>query len=51
MLKNAHLLCSLQRILGAPVNGISHSSTCICLPAEASAQAGAFLSILKKPLF
>jgi hypothetical protein len=34
------------RISGAPANGISQSSTCICLPAEASAQAGAFLSVL-----
>jgi hypothetical protein len=60
MLKKAHLLrslhpsslqrtykyASLLRISGAPANGISQSSTCICLPAEASAQAGAFLSIL-----
>jgi hypothetical protein len=30
------------------VNGISQGSTCICLPAEASAQAGAFLISLKK---
>ena len=36
---------------GAPASGISQSSTCICLPAEASAQAGAFLSSLKKSLF
>jgi hypothetical protein len=65
MLKNAHLLrsphpsslrrarkyASLLRISGAPANGISQSSTCICLLAEASAQAGAFLSILGKTSF
>jgi len=34
-----------------PVNGISQSSTCICLPAEASAQAGAFLISLRKYKF
>jgi hypothetical protein len=33
------------------VNGISQSSTCICLPAEASAQAGAFLISLQKMIF
>ena len=32
-------------------SGISQSSTCICLPAEASAQAGAFLSSLKNSFF
>jgi len=31
--------------------GISQSSTCICLPAEASAQAGAFLTSLQKKTF
>jgi hypothetical protein len=31
--------------------GISQSSTCICLPAEASAQAGAFLISLQKKTF
>jgi hypothetical protein len=39
------------RISGAPANGISQSSTCICLPAEALAQAGAFLSNLGKVTF
>jgi hypothetical protein len=37
--------------LGAPAGGISQSSTCICLPAEASAQAGAFLISLGKKSF
>ena len=40
------------RILGAPAgSGISQGSTCICLPAEASAQAGAFLSSPRKLTF
>jgi len=39
------------RISGAPAGGISQSSTCICLPAEASAQAGPFLSNLEKMTF
>jgi hypothetical protein len=34
-----------------PQGGISQSSTCICLPAEASAQAGAFLISLQKMTF
>jgi hypothetical protein len=32
----------IDRISVPPQNGISQSSTCICLPAEASAQAGPF---------
>ena len=36
---------------GLPANGISQSSTCICLPAEASAQAGPFLSNLEDMTF
>jgi hypothetical protein len=34
-----------------PQSGISQSSTCICLPAEALAQAGPFLSNLEKMTF
>jgi hypothetical protein len=30
---------------------LCQSSTCICLPAEASAKAGAFLSILEEAIF
>jgi len=65
ILKNAHLrrsprpsslqrtpkYVSLPRTSGAPADGISQSSTCICLPPEASAQAGAFLSILQRNHF
>jgi hypothetical protein len=65
LLKNGHLLrfpypsslrrtakyASLLRNSGAPAGGISQSSTCICLPAEASAQAGPFLGNLEKKTF
>jgi len=65
LLKNGHLLrfphpsslrctakyASLLGISGAPAGGISQSSTCICLPAEASAQAGPFLSNLEEMTF
>ena len=40
---------SYRQDFGGPRwGGISQSSTCICLPAEASAQAGPFLSNLEK---
>jgi hypothetical protein len=42
----------LRRRQGGPRRGgISQSSTCICLPAEAEAQAGPFLSNLEKTTF
>jgi len=39
------------KLSGAAVNGISRGSTCLCLLAEASAQAEAFLSNLRKMSF